>query len=103
MNLRTSARGQECAIRIPNYCCFNPETTVLAHYRLVGLSGAGFKSPDVCAAFACHICHDICDGRKQITEFTAVEIAVMHLEGCMRTLAYWLDRGLIVIAGRRAA
>ena len=34
VNLRKAAKGQMCQIRIPGYCNHNPETSVLAHYRL---------------------------------------------------------------------
>lgn len=33
MNLRDSARGQECFVRL-DCCNGNPETTVLAHFRI---------------------------------------------------------------------
>ncbi|BBI46989.1 hypothetical protein KPSA1B_105772 [Pseudomonas syringae pv. actinidiae] len=29
--LRASAKGQDCTVRIPAICNYNPETTVLAH------------------------------------------------------------------------
>lgn len=32
--LTKAARGRECQVRIPGVCNGNPETTVLAHYRL---------------------------------------------------------------------
>ncbi len=33
-NLRKEARGRECQVRIYGVCNGNPETTVLAHYRI---------------------------------------------------------------------
>lgn len=50
MNLRKQARGRGCQVRIPHVCNFNSETTVLAHYRLAGISGMGMKSPDAIGA-----------------------------------------------------
>ena len=47
MNLRKEAKGRECMIRLPGVCCGNTETTVLCHFRMVGISGAGLKSPDL--------------------------------------------------------
>lgn len=41
VNLRKTARGRECQLRVPGVCNFNPETTVLAHYRLAGTCGTG--------------------------------------------------------------
>lgn len=34
-DLRKAARGRECQVRIPGVCNGNPETSVLAHIRLV--------------------------------------------------------------------
>ncbi len=34
-NLRKEARGRECQVRIYGVCNGNPETTVLAHYRMI--------------------------------------------------------------------
>ncbi|MFO5541033.1 nuclease domain-containing protein, partial [Klebsiella pneumoniae] len=42
-NLRKEARGRECTVRIPGHCNGNPETSVLAHYRLAGTCGTGCK------------------------------------------------------------
>jgi len=38
-NLRKEARGRNCQVRLPGICNGNPETTVLAHYRMAGLNG----------------------------------------------------------------
>lgn len=37
-NLRKEARGRECQVRIYGVCNGNPETTVLAHYRMLVLT-----------------------------------------------------------------
>lgn len=34
-DLRKAARGRECQVRIPGVCNGNPETSVLAHIRLL--------------------------------------------------------------------
>ncbi len=44
VNLRKAAKGQMCQIRIPGYCNHNPETSVLAHYRLAGTCGNSDKT-----------------------------------------------------------
>lgn len=46
-DLRKLAKGRECMIRIPDVCCGDPATTVLCHFRMAGISGAGLKSPDL--------------------------------------------------------
>lgn len=79
------AEGEECAVRIPQICNFDPATAVLAHYSLAGLSGRGIKSPDFIAAFCCSACHDYIDFRKKSANFNRDEIRLMHAEGCFRT------------------
>ncbi len=62
--LTKAARGRECQVRIPGVCNGNPETTVLAHYRLAGTCGVGKKPHDLQGAWCCSACHDACDGRS---------------------------------------
>lgn len=80
---RRSAKGQPCMIRIPGVCNGNPETTVLAHYRLAGYCGTGLKPDDDMAAWACSSCHDEADRRTRRcdTEF----VRLCHAEGVLRT------------------
>ncbi len=52
-NLRKEARGRECQVRIYGVCNGNPETTVLAHYRMAGICGTGMKPDDLIGAWAC--------------------------------------------------
>lgn len=62
--IRRSARGEECTIRLPGVCNFNPETTVLCHSNLLeDGKGKGIKAPDHKAAYGCSACHDVVDGR----------------------------------------
>lgn len=63
-NLRKLARDQDCTVRLPGICNGNPETVVLAHFRLAGISGMGCKSPDFIGAWACSACHSYVDSHK---------------------------------------
>lgn len=81
--LTREARGRECQVRIPGVCNFNPETTVLAHYRLAGTCGTAIKPDDTQAAWACSACHDEVDRRTRLID--ANEARLMHAEGVMRT------------------
>ena len=58
-----SAKGEDCALRLPEICCFNPETTVFAHINTV-IKGTGTKSLDIHGIYACWKCHDVIDGRN---------------------------------------
>ena len=81
--LTKEARGRECQVRIPGVCNFNPETTVLAHYRLAGTCGTAIKPDDTQAAWACSACHDEVDHRTRFID--ANDALLMHAEGVMRT------------------
>lgn len=93
-NLRQEARGEDCDIRSP-ICNYDSLTTVLAHYRLVGISGIGMKSPDLIAAHACSACHDLVDGRTHIEGLARTDVQLLHLQGVVRTQAKLIKRGLI--------
>jgi hypothetical protein len=94
MKLRKEARGRGCMVRIPEVCNYNSETTVLAHYRLAGVSGIGMKSPDILGAWACSACHDAID-RRAHTDLDRDYVRLLHLEGMARTIAQLNREGLI--------
>ena len=88
MNLRKLARGRPCMIRQPGICNGNPETTVLCHLRMVGLTGMGMKANDLLGAWGCSDCHRYCDTH-------GIDGRTALLEGMARTQAYLLNTGLI--------
>jgi len=91
-DLRQLARGRECEVRLPGICNHNPETTVLAHYRLSGLSGMGIKPLDIIAAYSCSCCHDAADRRTHM-ELDRDYVRLALAEGVMRTLAILVKEG----------
>lgn len=91
--LTKAARGRECQVRIPGICNGNPETTVLAHYRLAGTCGVGSKPSDLQGAWACSACHDAIDGRSRAV--TRDEARQLHAEGVMRTQDQLVREGLV--------
>lgn len=95
VDLRKQARGRECTVRIPGICSFDPETSVLAHYRLAGTCGTACKPDDIQGAIACNKCHDVIDGRVKTKEFTYDELRLMHAEGVLRTLDIWKREGYL--------
>ena len=62
-NLRKLAKGKPCQVRLQG-CDGGGETTVLAHVRIVGISGMGIKAPDILGAWACASCHRLADSYK---------------------------------------
>ena len=93
MKLRKAARGRECMVRLPGVCNHNPETTVLAHVRLAGVSGMGLKADDLLGAWACSSCHDAID-RRSHTDLDRDYVRLAHLEGMVRTIAQLRKEGL---------
>lgn len=68
--IRRAAAGQECTLRIPGVCNFDPATTVLCHSNYLGDGkGMGLKAPDTKACFGCSACHDLLDGRRPRPEW----------------------------------
>ena len=60
MNLRKSARGAPCTLRLPD-CAPGPEnnTVVLCHYKGAGMA---LKHNDRYAVYGCSACHALLDG-----------------------------------------
>ena len=75
-------------------CNGNTATTVLAHFRMSGISGMSLKSPDLLAAFACSDCHDAID-RRRFMELDRDYVRLLHLEGVMRTQSFLIDQGKV--------
>jgi hypothetical protein len=95
-NLRNLARGQDCLIRVPGVCTFTPETVVLCHYRLMGISGAGMKSPDLFGAYGCAACHAAVD-MQQSSRWSRDALRLMLAEAVFRTQLVLLESGVLVI------
>jgi hypothetical protein len=94
-NITKAARGQNCTIRLPGICNFNPETTVFAHISGVRFhKGMGNKVLDALGAFSCSSCHDCIDGRVK-TSYTREELKLAHYEGVFETQIYLIENGLI--------
>lgn len=76
--IRRAAAGQDCTLRIPGVCNFDPATTVLCHSNyLIDGKGMGLKAPDTAAAFGCCACHDVLDGRRP----RPAGISLLDMEG----------------------
>ena len=95
-----SAYRQDCTVRIPAVCNFNPETTVLAHLNGAGM---GRKHASIHGAYCCSSCHNLLDGRSSLPDWlkrmpgddAIREIKLMHLEGVIRTQELMIEQGLL--------
>lgn len=83
VDLRRAAMGQPCYVRLPEACNGNIETVVLAHLRVIGVSGMGIKSPDPLACPACSGCHDAIDRRAHM-DLDREYVRTAHMEGVVR-------------------
>ena len=90
--LRNSARGQDCRFQIPGVCNHNPETVVLCHAPSE-FKGLAQKGHDYHASFGCYACHDALDQHR----LERVDELQFWLRGLLRTQAWWVAQGLIVI------
>lgn len=89
MNLRQFARNRECQVRLAGICNGDPATTVLAHFRLIGVSGLGTKSPDLIGAWCCYACHQKVDTDK------SPQVQLDFAKGVFRTQAALIKAGRV--------
>lgn len=83
-------------VRLENVCCGDPETTVLAHVRMQGISGMGLKAPDQLGAHACHACHTACDtGQWNGQRFEREFVELAFLRGVIRTQYALIKEGVL--------
>lgn len=93
--ITSMARGEPCLIRIPGTCNGDPATTVPCHFRLSGLSGAGYIPDALYVAWGCSACHTYCDSNHDD------ETQLAFAYGVFRTQARLKELGVLVI-GRAA-
>lgn len=86
-----SAEGENCQIRLPNHCNYNPETTILCHLNGAGLA---LKHHDILGAYGCSSCHDVIDGRVK-TEHSFNTVLKWFYEAVFRTQLILIDKDLI--------
>ena len=84
--IRKSANGQECQVRIPFVCNYDPSTTVLAH---LNGGGMGAKKHDIFGAYACSKCHAHIDANYD------QHTMIMFYEGVFRTQELLIKQELI--------
>lgn len=95
--IRKSAKGEECTIRLPGVCNFDPATTVLCHSNeSADGKGMGLKASDERAAYGCSACHDVVDGRRPRPEGLSLElVATLFKEGIAQTNRILMRKGLL--------
>lgn len=87
-----SARGEECQVRLPAICNFDPSTTVFAH---INGAGVALKALDFQGAYCCSKCHSVVDGHTRC----GYDYDRYFLEGVIRTQVILYRKGLLLIKG----
>lgn len=88
-----SARGQECQVRLPGICNFDPTTTVFAHLGGAGMGRKYRVNGMEWGAYACSACHDEIDRRTRHMDINDVDRFTHH--GLVRTQVILVQRGII--------
>jgi len=85
---RREAIDRVCQIRLDG--C-NTQPCCLCHFRVMGISGIGMKSPDILGSWGCMSCHRKVD----TTERGDVQTQLDFAKGVFRTIAILVDEGKI--------
>jgi hypothetical protein len=95
--IRQSARGEDCDVRLPEVCTFDPAHTIWSHYRgLAGGKGFAIKSVDAAGAYCCTRCDAVYDGQAPRPEgMTKADVDLAWLQGHIRSLVKLTEKGLI--------
>ena len=90
MDLRLYARNQECQVRLAG-CDGGGETTVLAHLRMSGVSGLGYKAYDLLGAHCCAPCHAYADTHHDAETQLAFHAGIFRTQDLLirRALVKW--------------
>ncbi len=89
-----SAAGEDCTLRIPGVCNFDPSTVVFCHAPSVD-SGMRIKSPDWWGAYGCSDCHDVIDGRVKMVTLGFEEVDREELQRHWLPAIYETQKKLI--------
>ena len=90
--IQKSAKGEDCALRIPGVCNFDPTTTVLCHAPYPGRGGS--RKQDWWAAYGCYNCHQYMDSELR-TWTTPVARWANWATAIHETQAKLIEKGLM--------
>ena len=92
--IRKSARNEDCSVRLPSVCNFNPETTIFAH--LGNSFSAANRSNDIHGCYCCSDCHDVIDGRRKTT-LAVIDLQIAKYDAMMETQLKLMEKELLCI------
>src|SRR5690606_3575678 len=94
---RKSAKGKDCTLCLPG-CPNATETSVLAHLRMFGGGGTGYKPHDSEAVIADMHCHDMLDGRA-VCPVAEPELYEYIVRALIRTHRIMRAEGILIMKG----
>jgi len=94
--IRDSANGEDCTVRLPNVCTFDPAKTIWSHGRWgAGGKGKSLKSIDLNGAYACTACDAVFDGQRPRPHgMTREQVDLDWFHGHLRSLVILVEKGL---------
>ena|SRR6056297_586035 len=90
--IRQFAEGRDCTTRIPGFCNFDPETSVMAHSPIAN-GGMGFKGSDLECSITCSGCHAAIDQHLAPRE----EMYECWIRGSAETRALLVEAGIVEV------
>jgi hypothetical protein len=95
-DIRDSARGEECTVRIAGVCRGGTEHTIWSHAPL-GAAGKGrsIKSLDIAGAYCCTACDAALDQAQRPAGMTREQVLLDWFHGHMRSLVRLAQKGLL--------
>jgi hypothetical protein len=95
-DIRDSARGEECLVRLPG-CPGDSSMTIWSHAPLGAAGkGKGIKAVDAAGAYCCTYCDSIVDGQRPLPEgCTRASVLLDWFMGHMRSLVVLAQKGLL--------
>lgn len=94
--ITASANGEDCQVRIPGICTFDPAKTIWSHCRHGAAGkGRGIKALDIAGAYACTACDAAYDQMIGVKHMTRAEVDLDWFHGHMRSLVKLNEKGLI--------
>lgn len=95
--IRDSARDEDCLVRIPGVCTFDPAKTIWSHARWLSAGkGRSLKAIDLAGAYCCTACDAAFDGQMRLPEgMTRDQVDMDWMHGHLRSLVRLRDKGLL--------
>jgi hypothetical protein len=95
-DIRDSARGEECTVRIAGVCRGGTEHTIWSHAPL-GAAGKGrsIKSLDIAGAYCCTACDAALDQAQRPAGMTREQVLLDWFFGHMRSLVRLAQKGML--------